>query len=64
MDRINSLIVELQTRREPGQAMVEYGLILGLVSVIAIVALTAVGTGVNGIYEAVQAAVEGAAVAP
>jgi Flp pilus assembly pilin Flp len=61
MDRINSLIVKLQTRREDGQAMVEYGLLLGLVSVIAIAALTAIGVGTNGIYEAVQAAVEGVA---
>ena len=33
--------------REDGQGMVEYGLILGLVSVVAILALTAVGTDVR-----------------
>ena len=33
--------------REEGQAMVEYALILGLVSVVAIAALTAIGTNVN-----------------
>jgi pilus assembly protein Flp/PilA len=44
------------TRREDGQAMVEYALILGLVSVVAIAALTAIGTDVNGVLTAVQTA--------
>ncbi len=43
-------------RREEGQAMVEYALILGLVSVVAIGALTLIGTDVNGVLTAVQAA--------
>ena len=34
--------------REEGQAMVEYALILALVSVAAILVLEAVGTGVTG----------------
>ena len=34
--------------REEGQAMVEYALILSLVSVVAILVLTDVGTGVDG----------------
>ncbi|WP_350343113.1 Flp family type IVb pilin [Proteinivorax tanatarense] len=36
---------------ESGQGMVEYGLILVLVSVVAIVALTAVGDSLKGIFE-------------
>jgi pilus assembly protein Flp/PilA len=39
--------------REEGQGMVEYGLILALVSVAAIVALGIIGTNVNGVFEAV-----------
>ena len=42
--------------REEGQAMVEYALILGLVSVVAIGALTLIGGSVNGIYTAIQTA--------
>ena len=42
--------------REDGQAMVEYALILGLVSVVAIGALTLIGQDVNGVLTAVQAA--------
>jgi pilus assembly protein Flp/PilA len=34
-------------RRENGQALVEYALILGLISVVAILALTNIGTGVR-----------------
>lgn len=40
--------------REEGQAMVEYALILGLVSVVAIAALTAIGTNVNTIFESIR----------
>jgi pilus assembly protein Flp/PilA len=56
MDRVNSLLIALQNRRQNGQAMVEYGLILGLVSVIAIAALTLIGTDVNGVFTTVEAA--------
>ena len=40
-------------RREEGQAMVEYALILALVSVVSILALTAIGTSVTGIFQAI-----------
>ena len=43
-------------RREEGQAMVEYALILALVSVVSIAALTLIGTSVRGIFEAIEAA--------
>jgi pilus assembly protein Flp/PilA len=41
-------------RKEDGQAMVEYALILALVSVVSILALTAIGTNVNAIFEAIR----------
>ena len=56
---VNSAIVALQTRtaaRQEGQAMIEYGLIAGLVSIVAVVALTGMGTDVQRIFTAVQAA--------
>ena len=43
-------------RREEGQAMVEYALILALVSVVTITALGLIGTNVNAIFNAIQAA--------
>jgi pilus assembly protein Flp/PilA len=43
-------------RNEEGQALVEYALILALVSVVAIAALTLIGTNVDAILDAVGAA--------
>ncbi len=53
---INSLIVEAQTRRQEGQAMVEYGLILGLVSVVAVVILGTLGTDVKDQFQSIATA--------
>ena len=44
-------------RREEGQGMVEYGLILGLVSVLAIAALTLIGVDVQNTLTSVANAV-------
>lgn len=41
--------------REEGQAMVEYALILALVSVAAIVLLSAIGTSVSQVFSRVNA---------
>jgi Flp pilus assembly pilin Flp len=53
MDRINTLVVKLQNRKQEGQAMVEYGLILGLVSVVGIAALVTIGGSLDAAYTAV-----------
>jgi pilus assembly protein Flp/PilA len=50
-------------REDDGQGMVEYGIILGLVSVLAIGALTLMGGDISGIYtniEGVLSALPGA----
>jgi pilus assembly protein Flp/PilA len=44
---------------ETGQAMVEYALILGLVSVVSIVILGTIGGQVNGIFTAISGALAG-----
>jgi len=38
---------------EEGQGLVEYGLILGLIAVVAIAALNATGSSVNGLIQKV-----------
>ena len=43
--------------REDGQALVEYALILALVSVVAIGSLTLLGTNVNNVLSQIAAAV-------
>jgi len=53
-DFIMNLVARLQVEREDGQAMVEYGLILALVSVVAVVALTAIGANVNTAFGTVR----------
>jgi len=40
--------------KEEGQGMVEYGIILGLVSVLAIGALTLMGTDINGVFNSIE----------
>jgi Flp pilus assembly pilin Flp len=47
-------------RREDGQALVEYALILGLISVVAIALLSAVGTDVSQILSQVSTALASA----
>lgn len=61
---INTTAAKLATklgRKEEGQGMVEYSLILALVSVVAIVTLTAMGTGVIDVFDAAGTALNGAA---
>jgi pilus assembly protein Flp/PilA len=41
-------------KQKEGQGMVEYALIVGLISVVAIIALTAVGTNVKSIFNAIK----------
>jgi pilus assembly protein Flp/PilA len=52
LELINRAHIALTTRleREDGQAMVEYALILALVSVVAIGTLKLVGTDVNSVF--------------
>ena len=59
---MKSFFIGLRARleREEGQALVEYALILGLISVVAIALLSAVGTDINNILSSVTAALASA----
>jgi pilus assembly protein Flp/PilA len=59
-DFIVNLVARLQVEREDGQAMVEYGLILALVSVVAIVTLTTVGTDLQTLFGDIAGDISGA----
>jgi pilus assembly protein Flp/PilA len=59
-DFIMNLVARLQVEREDGQAMVEYGLILALVSIAAIIVLGAIGTDVTAVFQSVDDALTGA----
>lgn len=46
---------------EEGQDLIEYALLVGLISIIAVVAITATGVSVNAIWGAVQTELAAAA---
>jgi Flp pilus assembly pilin Flp len=57
--KISSLLLPLYTRTqiardEAGQAMVEYTLIVALISVVAVVAITAVGGDISAAWNTVK----------
>jgi len=52
--------LQARTTREEGQALVEYALILGLVSVVAIALLSAVGTDITSLLSRVTNALQSA----
>jgi pilus assembly protein Flp/PilA len=60
--KINEAIMRLfvLAKNEEGQALAEYGLILGLIAIAAILALTALGLGLAGQLQAVTDALPGA----
>ena len=59
-DFIMNLVARLQVEREDGQAMVEYGLILALVSVVAIAALITVGGDLLTVFQTIANDLEAA----
>lgn len=58
---MRDFILKIAARRdsEDGQAMVEYGLILALVSVAAIAALKLVGGDVNAVFNSIDGSLSG-----
>lgn len=52
---VNKLKKWLKRKDEEGQGLVEYGLILGLIAVVAIAALNATGGSVNSLVQKVAA---------
>jgi pilus assembly protein Flp/PilA len=45
-------------REEAGQDLIEYALLAGFISLVAVVAITNVGTGVNKVYGNIETQVE------
>jgi pilus assembly protein Flp/PilA len=61
MKEVNRLRQKIQSiaKREEGQALVEYSLILALVSVAAIAALGFLSGDINGVFQTVYTALPG-----
>jgi Flp pilus assembly pilin Flp len=45
-------------REEAGQDLIEYALLAGFISLVAVVAITNVGIGVNGVYNGIDTKVK------
>jgi pilus assembly protein Flp/PilA len=50
-------LVNRFVREDAGQDLIEYALLAGFISLVAVVAITAVGTGVNAVYNNIDAQV-------
>jgi pilus assembly protein Flp/PilA len=48
-------------KKDEAQDLIEYALLVGLISLVAVIALTATGNSVNNIFTAIQTKLAGAA---
>jgi len=56
MDRLLTFV-----RKDDAQDLIEYALLVGLISLVAVAALTLTGTNVNAIFNSIQAKLAAAA---
>jgi len=56
MDRLITFV-----RKDDAQDLIEYALLVGLISLVAVAALTLTGTNVNAIFQSIQAKLAAAA---
>lgn len=61
LSKINGALISFWTRlrSEDGQALAEYGLILGLIAVVCVIALSAIGLAVAGQLDLMSTALGG-----
>jgi Flp pilus assembly pilin Flp len=50
MDAVVAMVHRLVLRQDDGQDLIEYGLLAALIAIVAIVAMTIVGTTVNSLF--------------
>jgi len=50
MDAVVALVHKLVFRRDDGQDLIEYGLLVALIAIVAIAVVTAVGTTINTLF--------------
>jgi pilus assembly protein Flp/PilA len=50
MSFMSALVARVSMRDESGQALVEYGLLVGLIAVVCIAAITLLGTQIAGFF--------------
>ncbi len=52
---VQSLMARRSVRDENGQALVEYGLLVGLIAVVCVAAITLLGTQISGFFNTITA---------
>jgi pilus assembly protein Flp/PilA len=50
MDAVVALVHTLVLRRDEGQDLIEYGLLAGLIAIVAVAAMTTVGATINNLF--------------
>ena len=50
MEAVVALVHTLVLRRDEGQDLIEYGLLAGLIAIVALAAVSAVGTTINTVF--------------
>jgi pilus assembly protein Flp/PilA len=53
---VQALAARVASRDESGQALVEYGLLVGLIAVVCIAAITLLGTQIQGFFNTITGA--------
>jgi pilus assembly protein Flp/PilA len=56
MTLVHSAMARLSVRDEDGQALVEYGLLVGLIAVVCVAAITLLGTQIQGFFNTITGA--------
>jgi pilus assembly protein Flp/PilA len=56
MSLVQFLTARVSVRDESGQALVEYGLLVGLIAVVCITAITLLGTQIAGFFDTITKA--------
>jgi pilus assembly protein Flp/PilA len=53
MDLVHFLTGRVSLRDENGQALVEYGLLVGLIAAVCVVVITTLGTQIQGFFQTI-----------
>ena len=53
MNLVQSLTARVSVRDESGQALVEYGLLVGLIAAVCVVVITTLGTQIEGFFQTI-----------
>lgn len=55
MSHVKNFVSKFVRKDEEGASLVEYGLLVGLIAVVCLVAVTVLGTRVSGLFQSIAA---------